>query len=167
VRAERISTHRFDLEPLRVEHAAEVAPLLADEALHRFTGGRPDSPAELRARYARLVVGHSPDGTESWLNWVIRDRATGRPLGSVQATVRDATTGPFALAAWVIGAEHQGQGVAREAAAAMVDWLRQRGVQHVAAYVHPEHDASMAVARAIGLAPTDRVVDGEVEWRSG
>ena len=85
----------------------------------------------------------------------------------MQATVQAEAAAPVALVAWVVGTEHQGQGVAREAAAAMVDWLRQRGVEHVAAYVDPEHGASMAVARAIGLAPTDRVVDGEVEWRSG
>ncbi len=150
MRAERIRTDRFDLEPLRVEHAAEMAPLLADEALHRFTGGRPDSPAELRARYARQVVGRSPDGTESWLNWVIRDRATARPLGSVQATVQAEAAAPVALVAWVVGTEHQGQGVAREAAAAMVDWLRQRGVEHVAAYVAP------GARRLDGRRPRDR-----------
>jgi hypothetical protein len=36
----------------------------------------------------------------------------------------------------------------------------------VVAHVLPEHQASMGVARAIGLAPTDVVVDGEVRWET-
>ncbi|MET0739985.1 MAG: GNAT family N-acetyltransferase [Candidatus Nanopelagicales bacterium] len=167
MRAEPIRTERFDLEPLRVDHAEEMARLLDDEALHRFIGGRPDSLVELRARYARQVGGRSPDGKELWLNWVIRDRVSARPIGTVQAAVRDDPAGTLADVAWVVGTQSQGQGVARESATAMVSWLRQQGVDGVAAYIHPEHNASMAVARAIGLTPTDRVVEGEVEWRSG
>ena len=40
-----ISTARLDLLPLRVEHAAEMAEVLADPALHTFTGGTwPQAP---------------------------------------------------------------------------------------------------------------------------
>jgi hypothetical protein len=34
-----LSTERLLLEPLRVEHAEEMAPLLDDRRLHAFTGG--------------------------------------------------------------------------------------------------------------------------------
>ena len=47
----------------------------------------------------------------------------------------------------------------------MVTWLREQGVSEVLAYVHPEHHASAAVARAIGLTPTETIVDGEVRWQ--
>jgi len=40
--------------------------------------------------------------------------------------------------------------------------LQQHGVETVVVQVHPQHDASMAVARAVGLAATERVIDGEV-----
>jgi hypothetical protein len=40
-------TGRLDLEPLAVAHAAELAPLLDDAALHEFTGGTPLSAAAL------------------------------------------------------------------------------------------------------------------------
>ncbi len=33
--------------------------------------------------------------------------------------------------------------------------------------MHPDHVASQRVAASLGLAPTDRVVDGEVEWARG
>jgi RimJ/RimL family protein N-acetyltransferase len=38
------------------------------------------------------------------------------------------------------------------------------GVRRVVAYIHPEHTASMGVARALALAPTGERVDGEIVW---
>jgi hypothetical protein len=54
---EPVRTARVDLVPLRVEHAAEMAGVLSDPALHTFIGGAPLSAAELRERYTRLVAG--------------------------------------------------------------------------------------------------------------
>jgi hypothetical protein len=67
-RAEALTTRRLALEPLRPEHARELAPVLDDPALHTFTGGEPASEAELYARYVRQAEGRSPDGTQGWLN---------------------------------------------------------------------------------------------------
>jgi len=47
-----------------------------------------------------------------------------------------------------------------------VTWLRHQGVQTLIAHVHPQHEASKAVARAVGLAPTETLVDGEVRWEA-
>jgi len=66
----------------------------------------------------------------------------------------------------VIGTAHQGHGYAREAAGLMMTWLRQQGVGTVVAHVHPEHEASEAVARAVGLTPTEAFDDGEVRWEA-
>uniref|UniRef100_UPI00374E0D59 GNAT family N-acetyltransferase n=1 Tax=Clavibacter michiganensis TaxID=28447 RepID=UPI00374E0D59 len=63
-------------------------------------------------------------------------------------------------------ARPQGSGAAAECAAAMVAWLREDGVGIVRANIHPDHAASEAVARRLGLAPTDERVDGEVRWES-
>ncbi|RII89234.1 GNAT family N-acetyltransferase, partial [Clavibacter michiganensis] len=41
---------------------------------------------------------------------------------------------------------------------------REDGVGVVRAHIHPDHAASEAVARRLGLAPTDERVDGEVRW---
>jgi len=65
-------TARLVLRPLRAEDADEMFAVLDDELLHVFTGGRPLSREELRLRYRRLVVGRSPDGSERWLNWIVR-----------------------------------------------------------------------------------------------
>ena len=160
-----IRTARLDLEPLRVEHADEAAPLFDDERLHAFTGGTPAGADDLRARYARQAVGRSPDGAQAWLNWMARDHGTGRLVGTVQATVdRGGDGGLRGELAWVVGTDHQGRGYAREAAGAVAGWLGERDVRELLAHVHPDHGASAAVARAVGMAATDVVVDGEVRW---
>jgi RimJ/RimL family protein N-acetyltransferase len=155
---------RVCLEPLRVEHAEEMARVLDDPDLHTFIGGQPASVAELRSRYADQVMGYSADGSQRWLNWVVRN-ADAQVVGFVQATVSGQDHQPRADVAWVIGTAYQRCGYAREAAQLMVGWLRGSGVGTVVAHIHPDHDSSNAVARRVGLTPTGDLVDGEVEWR--
>ncbi|MFZ3572668.1 GNAT family N-acetyltransferase [Streptomyces sp. BH097] len=146
--------------PLRVEHAEEMAEVLADPALHTFIGGAPDTVGELRARYRRMLAG-SPDPDVAWLNWVVQLRVEERLVGTVQATVGGDRVAEIA---WVVGTPWQGRGIATEAARALVAWLGERGVGTFVAHIHPEHHASAAVATACGLAPTDEWHDGEVTW---
>ncbi|MFF9069870.1 GNAT family N-acetyltransferase [Streptomyces sp. NPDC014891] len=159
--ARTVRTARLDLVPLDVAHAEEMAVVLDDPALHAFIGGTPLSPAELRARYERLASG-SPDPATVWANWAVRLRSDGRLTGTVQATVTEG--GRVAEVAWVIGTGWQGRGIAREAAVGLVGLLVEHGARTIVAHVHPDHTASAAVAAAAGLAPTDRVEDGEVRW---
>jgi hypothetical protein len=65
----------------------------------------------------------------------------------------------------VIGEPWQGRGYASEAAQGMVGWLTRHGVRTVTAHIHPEHEASAAVADRVGLKPTLTVEDGERVWR--
>ena len=162
-----LESSRLTLEPLRVDHAEEMAPLLADAELYAFTEGEPPTLEELRARYVRQVTGRSPDGVESWLNWIVRRRDDGQAVGFVQAAISPDPPPPApltAVLAWVLGIRFQGQGYAREAAEALIAWLQSTGVQRLAAYIDAEHTASMGVARALGLEPTADRVDGEVVW---
>lgn len=118
-----------------------------------------------------MVVGHSPDGLQQWLNWVVRLRRddagvnAGQAIGTVQATVM--VGGARAEIAWIIGTPWQGRGYAGEAAQALADWLRDSGVGCVTAHVHPRHLASQAVARRAGLTPTQEFHDGERRWSWG
>ena len=48
-----------------------------------------------------------------------------------------------------------------------MDRLRERGVTRFAANIHPDHAASAAVARRLGLAPTGERRGGEVRWIGG
>jgi RimJ/RimL family protein N-acetyltransferase len=158
-----IVTDRLTLTPLVPEDAEEMFDVLDDERMHEFTGGRPLTPAELRTRYERLAVGHSDDGTELWFNWIVRLTETKTPVGVMQATV--ASGGPTADIAWEIGVPWQGQGMASEAANAVVQWLIAHGVRDLQALIHPDHGASARVAERAGLSRTSERVEGEVRWR--
>lgn len=156
---------RLTLEPLRVEHAADAFDVLDDPRLHTYTGGEPATRDELHARFTRQVVGCSPDGSQGWLNWMLRRQDTGLLVGTVQATLeRDSHDALHAELAWVVASDQQGSGYAREAAVVVAHWLRERGVAELLAHVHPDHEASAGVARAVGLRATTTVVDGEVRW---
>ena len=145
-----------------------MATALADPSLYRWTGGEPEGEDALAVRFARQVRGVSADGEQWWFNWVLRERVSSTAAGFVQATVvDDFHQRGLAEVAWVLAPAYQGHGLAREAGTAMVAWLQEHGVATVIAHVHPQHAASGAVARAIGLRPTDELVDGEVRWTSG
>jgi len=161
-RDQRISTPRTVLTPITVADAEEMVEMLAGCELYAFIGGQPPDVDQLRAQYAKLVVGHSDDGSQDWYNWIVRIRATGRAIGTVQATVM--AEGTRANVAWIIGLPWQRQGYASEAARAMVRWLIQGGIEYITAHIHSDHVASEAVARKAGLRATDDVYDGERRW---
>jgi GNAT acetyltransferase-like protein len=101
-----LATQRLLLEPQAVGHADEMAPVLDDPQLHVFTGGVPLTPDQLRDRYRRLELGHSPDGSQRWLNWIVRLRDDRQAIGAMQATVTADEDRVIARLAWTIGARH-------------------------------------------------------------
>jgi RimJ/RimL family protein N-acetyltransferase len=163
IAARQVDARRLTLVPLSAEHADEMATVLADPGLYTYTGGSPPTRQELRARYERWIAG-SPDPSQSWCNWVIQLRSSRCLAGTVQATI---STGDPSVAevAWVVGTPWQGQGIATEAAKALIGWLAKQSVQAVIAHIHPRHRASAAVAAAAGLTPTGQLHDGEMTWR--
>jgi RimJ/RimL family protein N-acetyltransferase len=163
---EPIISLRLLLEPLSVEHAAAMIEVLADPSLYDYTGGEIPSLTVLEKRYATQAVGHSDDGSQWWLNWVVTKRDVGTPVGFVQATVEDDGVSLVADIAWVISPNWQGQGIASEAAQAMVAWLRSHGVHRLTAHIHPDHQASMKVAQNQALHATSSKKDGETRWES-
>jgi RimJ/RimL family protein N-acetyltransferase len=156
-----ILTERLELRPMSPDDAEEMFVVLADDALYAVIGGDPPSLDELRDRYTRQAVGHSADGTETWHNWILRQRDDGAAIGFVQATV----VGSTAEVAWLVGVPWQGRGFATEAARAVVDWLMAGGVTTIKAHVASGHLPSELVAERIGLAVTDDIEDGERVWR--
>jgi len=162
VTSDQIRSARLSLIPLAVADADEMVGVLSGAALYNFTGGSPPGVGELRARYARLATGRSPDGCEEWRNWILRREPDRAAVGYVQATIVDG--GTRAEIAWVVGLNWQRQGFAAEAARALVAWLDARGVTVIQARIHPDHAASAAVARRAGLVPTDQTNEGEQLW---
>ncbi len=160
---EYLAAGRVELTALTVQDADEMTEVLGAAELYRFIGGAPLDRPQLRARYELLTAGQSGDGTEGWHNWIVRTRADGRAVGTIQATVSRQRRS--ADMAWVIGVPWQRMGYAAEAARAAFEWLIGReDVDTVTAHVHPDHLASEQVARRIGLEPTDYFHDGERRW---
>jgi len=155
-----LETRRLMLAPLQVADAHEMVDVLADPELYGFIGGEPPSLRDLQARYRSQFAGPAADD-EVWHNWILRLKASGRPIGFVQAAV----TRDTADVAWVVGTDWQRRGFASEAAVEMCRWLRQVGLGSLTAHNQPDHVASERVAAAAGLGRTaERDADGEIVW---
>jgi RimJ/RimL family protein N-acetyltransferase len=165
---ERILTPRLELVPVVPDDATELAEVFGDERLYVFLASRPTTAEKLRASFARLAAARRADreGTAQ-RNWTVRRRGDGRAVGMLQAAFSE--HGRAAEVAWAAGVPWQGQGIASEAAQAVVGWLQRRGVATITAHIHPDHRASAKVAARAGLRPTGeyRDHDGTREelWR--
>ncbi len=114
-----LATPRLALEPLVAGHAAEMFEALADPAIYAFENEPPESLEWLRERYRKLESRRSADGTQQWLNWIVRVPGE-RAMGYVQATVYP---GGWADVAYVFSSAWWGKGYASEAVAAMMEEL--------------------------------------------
>jgi len=114
-----LTTPQFTLEPQTTAHAQALFAVLKDPALYRYEGEPPPSLTWLTDRLQRLESRQSADGSQQWLNWVIRlpDQSI---AGFVQATVRADSS---AYIAYVLGSAFWGRGLARRAVAAMLQEL--------------------------------------------
>jgi ribosomal-protein-alanine N-acetyltransferase len=77
---------RCTLEPQVEAHAQEMFEVLSDPAIYEFERVPPPSVERLAAGYKRRESRQSDDGTEKWLNWVVRVNS-GELAGYIQATV--------------------------------------------------------------------------------
>jgi RimJ/RimL family protein N-acetyltransferase len=131
---ERILTARLELQPVVEGDAEALAEVFSDQRMYRFTGGQPGTRGCLRATFARIQAGRANDrdGTAQ-RNWTVRRRADGQAVGMLQAVLSNG--GRSAKIAWAVGVPWQGQGIASEAAQAVVAWLEARGVRTVTAHI--------------------------------
>jgi RimJ/RimL family protein N-acetyltransferase len=148
-----LATQRLLLEPQRAEHADEMFALLQDPALYRYENEAPRSVERLRERFARLETRASGDGSEAWLNWVVRLPGAGL-IGFTQATVHaDDSAG----IAYVFGSTYWGRGYAYEAVHAMLRELADRWhVRRFRAVLKRENARSLQLLARLGFAPGPR-----------
>jgi ribosomal-protein-alanine N-acetyltransferase len=116
VRVRTIEAGRVTLEPQTAAHAEEMFVVLSDPAIYTYENEPPPSVEWLRNRFEKLESRRSRDGTELWLNWVVRLGANGL-IGYVQATVFPSGK---ALVAYEFSSAYWGRGLAREAAEALI-----------------------------------------------
>lgn len=110
------------LEPLVAAHAPEMFAVLSDPAIYEFENEPPPSLEALTLRYALLEGRSSPDGTQQWLNWVVR-LPGGEAAGYVQATVLE---GGHAYVAYELASRFWRRGVGASSVGAVLRELAQR-----------------------------------------
>lgn len=160
-----ISTERVVLEPQSAAHAQEMFEVLSDPAIYEHENAPPESLEWLRERYEKLETRRSADGTQHWLNWVIRV-PTSELIGYVQATVHP--DGRAAIA-YELGSRWWGRGLAAAAVRAMIPVLvEDYGVRRLyAVFKRTNHrsqrllvrlrfsPASPALEEALGVEPDE------------
>lgn len=136
------------LEPLLAAHAPAMFEVLSDPAIYEFENQPPPSLEWLAHRYMLLESRGSGDGTERWLNWVVR-LPGGDLAGYVQATVLPSGV---SYVAYELNSRHWRQGIARSATQAMLEELRAHyGVHLFVAVLKASNFRSLALLRHLGF----------------
>jgi len=124
--------------------------VLQDPRIYEHENEPPASEEWLRERYTKLETRRSGDGSERWLNWVLR-LSSGEAIGYVQATVEPSGR---AFVAYVLESRWWGQGLAHEAVRAMMDELRAAyAVNHYVAVFKKRNERSRRLLERLGFAP--------------
>lgn len=143
-----VESARLRLEPQIVGHAEALFELLCDPAIYEHENEPPESLDWLRTRFGRLESRRSGDGTEHWLNWVIR-LPTNELAGYVQATVYPTRRAEIA---YVLNSRYWGRGVATEAVRLMIEELvATYGVDHLAAVLKRTNRPSERLLERLGF----------------
>ena len=142
------------LEPQVAAHGTSLYTVLDDPELYVFTDDKgPASLEALAERLRRLESRKSPDGSEHWLNWVVRT-AEGAVAGYVQATVRGAGEAEIA---YVLGRRFWRRGYASIACGLMLEDLAgSYGATRATATLDPRNAASLALLRKLGFSFVSR-----------
>jgi RimJ/RimL family protein N-acetyltransferase len=146
----RLETPRLFLEPILPAHAPVLHERLQEERLYRFIPqDPPDSLEALTDRYAFLAARRSPDGREAWLNWAVRERASGDYAGTLEATVFGDGR---AIIAYMVFVPFQRRGIAAEACERLLAHLfEDYRVNTVAAELDTRNAASQALVESLGF----------------
>jgi ribosomal-protein-alanine N-acetyltransferase len=143
-----VEATRCILEPLVPAHAAEMFGVLSDPAIYEFENEPPPSEAWLAERYARLESRVSSDGSQVWLNWVLR-LPSGELAGYVQASV---LRSGVALVAYELASRHWRKGIGSSAVSAMLEELRTNyGVSLFVAVLKAVNYRSLGLLRKLGF----------------
>jgi RimJ/RimL family protein N-acetyltransferase len=140
-----VEDERVVLEPQTVAHAEEMFQVLSDPAIYEYENAAPASAEWLRERYRKLETRRSADGTEHWLNWVIR-LPSRELIGYVQATVH--ADGRAAIA-YELASRFWSRGLAFAAVQAMIPALaKEYGVRRLSAvFKRPNHRSRRLLER--------------------
>jgi RimJ/RimL family protein N-acetyltransferase len=137
---------------LRVpEHAESLFAVMSDPLLYQHVDliHRPATAAALRERIERNASGKSPDGTQDWLAWVVRNEID-EVVGFVTATIHPNREADLAYG---VASQHWGKGYARSAVEQLLPMLcRDYAVTRFCIVTERANVQSVALARRLGFA---------------
>ena len=143
-----IQTEQLTLEPQVATHAEAMFIVLSDPALYEYENQAPLSVEGLRERFLALESRHSRDGSQQWLNWVIR-LPTSELIGVVQATLYP--DGRAAIA-YELHSAYWGRGLASESVRAVIAHLAVHyPVQSLSAVLKKENLRSMKLLQRLNF----------------
>lgn len=136
------------LEPQVEAHAAQMYEVLRDPAIYEFEGEPPPSVDALEAGFRRKEMRRSTDGTEIWLNWVVR-LSSGELAGYVQATVLPDGS---SYVGYEFASRHWRRGIATASLHAMFDELAAGyGVRLLVAVLKSANYRSLGLLTKLGF----------------
>ena len=153
-----VETPRLILRTFEDRDMDDIAAISADMRVMRYMGGQTYTREQVARRMEYLNAYRERTG---WAMWVVEDKATGRyagecgliPVARPGCDPRDYDTrGPQIEVGYRVHPDHQGRGLAREAAAAALRvGFEQRGLSRILAVTDPENIPSRVVLLAIGM----------------
>lgn len=147
-------SNRLDAEaPSAHAHLDFAADQLADPRVARWHWpahlGGPRSREQVAEIIARQAAQLERTG---YCLWWWRERETGRLVGMVGLNAAEVEGEAVVEVGWSIHPDHQGRGLAPEAAAAACDWGFERcGLERVHAFTMPSNRASLRVMEKLGM----------------
>ncbi|HET9275345.1 MAG TPA: GNAT family N-acetyltransferase [Gemmatimonadales bacterium] len=149
-----LTTHRLALYDLQANDLDFVAGMLADPEVTRYYArrfGRADAEVWLNRQLER----YERDGHGLWL---VRERATGTPVGQVGLAIQEVAGLRRPEIGWLLAREFWGRGYATEAGAATRSAAFERwAYPEVISLIRPENEPSRRVAGRLGMVATEEV----------
>lgn len=158
-------TERLILEPFNSRHSDGVFALWSSSEVCLYSGDAYDWDGNLIRLPARspsdsdlileFFIRRANEG--SGVRWAIISRADARCLGAVGLN----SVEPFAEIAYHLHPDCWGSGYAGEACESVITWIRENlAVAEIEAFILPENDRSITLAKRLGFVSTPHSKDG-------
>jgi len=135
-------------ERLGPEHAAALAPILADPRVAATMGGVPTAE-EVAAQLRSAAQGWERNGFGYWM---FLDAATGAPVARGGLSRAEFDAQAEVEIGWTVAPERWGEGLATELGAAALEVASQFGLDDIVAFTLPHNTASRRVMEKLGFA---------------
>jgi [ribosomal protein S5]-alanine N-acetyltransferase len=154
----KLKSGRLRLDPVGPEDLDMVWDLYKDPNLHTYTPFefKPNDDVE---RFRRWTRQQSPDGAETWLNWLTRKDDTSEVVGHVQVGIKGDRN---AYIGYVVGRDHQQNGYATESLTLVMDFLKTQGqVRELCAFVDTRNLPSIALVTKLGFKQKEMIKNAD------